>query len=99
MMLPSKIVGSVETSRGVQPFVLDGARGTVRLGSYEPADGMQRSLGSMEVKAIDDRVRAEVSGVRKVRLGEYRCTSCSRWVDVVRSPGEWSGDRCATCSG
>jgi hypothetical protein len=98
MMLPSKIVGSIQTSRGVQPFVLDGARGSVRLGQYEPADAMQSSLGSMERKAIDTQLRGEVSGVRTVRLGEYRCTQCSRWIDVVASPQDWDGDLCATCA-
>lgn len=96
-MLPSKIVGSVITRTGAVPFLLDGAAGTVELGRFEAAHPMQASLGGMERQAVERQVKSEVTGARSVRIGEYACPLCGRWVDVVRKPDEWAGDRCRTC--
>lgn len=96
-MLPNKIVGSVDTTSGAVPFVIDTATGKVQTGSYVDADPGQRNMSSMEHGAVDKQVRANVSGAGKVRIGEYQCPKCSRWVDVVSSPGDWRGNHCAKC--
>lgn len=96
-MLPSKIIGSVILPGGCQPFVLDTPSGRVRVGKYADVDPDQGLLGSDENGAVKRQVEAEVSAVREVRVGSYRCPKCERWVDVVKSPSEWSGDCCANC--
>lgn len=96
-MLPNKIVGSVVTASGATPFVIDTATGKVTTGSYTDADPVQRNMSGMEAGAVDKQVRAEISGAKRVRVGEYQCPECDRWVDVVKNPGGWSGDHCSRC--
>ena len=96
-MLPNTIVGTVITGSGAVPFKIDTATGAVTTGSYTAADSMQRSMGGMESSAVEKQVRAKVSGASKVRIGEYQCPKCSRWVNVVKKPGDWSGDTCSKC--
>ncbi len=96
-MLPNTIVGTVVTGSGPLPFVIDTATGKVSTGRHASADPMQRNMGSMEQSAVDKQVRAKVSGAKDVRIGSYLCQGCSRWVDVVKSPNEWSGDSCSRC--
>ena len=97
-MLPGKIVGTVVTARGSQPFVIDTPTGNVTVGSFEEAHPKQKMVGPMEAEAIEKQVRAQVSGASDVRIGSFQCPKCSRWVDVVRSPDDWSGDACARCA-
>lgn len=96
-MLPNKIIGSVVTASGATPFVIDTATGKVTVGDYTPPDPVQRNMSSMEEGAVDKQIRAEVSGAKRVRIGLYQCRECDRWVNVVKSPGDWSGDRCSRC--
>lgn len=96
-MLPNTIVGSVITGRGTLPFVIDTATGSVSTGRYGTPDPGQRNMGSMEHAAVDKQVRAQLSGVVKVRIGSFQCPDCARWVDVVARPNDWAGERCSRC--
>ena len=96
-MLPNTIVGSVVTSKGATPFVINTATGDVKTGTYAAADSGQRNMNSMEHGAVDKQVRAKVSGARDVKIGSYQCPTCQRWVDVVKKPNDWRGDHCAQC--
>jgi hypothetical protein len=98
MVLPGKIVGTVVTSKGAQAFELDVPSGKVKLGKHGDADRMQSAMGSGERGAIDKRVRAEVAGVREVRIGQFRCPSCGRWVNVEDDTDAWTGKSCASCA-
>jgi hypothetical protein len=95
-MLPGRIVGSAVIAGKARPFSLDGASGEVELDRYAAADPMQRSIGPMERQAIERQVKS-ATGAASLRIGEYRCPICHRWVDVVRDPAAWAGDRCAAC--
>ena len=95
-MLPGRIVGSVTVGGKQRPFSLDVPTGRVVLDRFESADAMQRSVGPMEREAIDRQVRSE-TGASNVRIGEYHCSRCNRWVDVVKSPNDWASDRCNNC--
>jgi hypothetical protein len=97
MMLPGKIVGTVVTAAGAQPFVIDVPTGKVGVGRYVEADHEQRSIGAMERQAIEKQVKAGVAGARDVRIGSYQCPKCQRWVDVVKDAGGWDGDHCSKC--
>jgi hypothetical protein len=96
-MLPSTIVGSVTTSRGNEPFVLDTPTGRVTTGKYREAHHHQAQMARDERSAAETQVRAQLSGVKEVRLGQYQCPKCQRWVDVVKDPAGWSGSKCARC--
>ncbi len=96
-MLPNSIVGSVITTGGSAPFVLDTATGQVHSGSYASVDPAQRNMGSMECQAVDKQVRAKVVGSTEVRVGSYQCAKCARWIDVVKHPDDWSGNSCSRC--
>jgi hypothetical protein len=95
-MLPNTIIGSVVTASGALPFSINTASGKVTTGRYQPADDMQANMGSMEKSAVDKQVRLHVSGAKAVRVGEYQCPKCERWVNVVKRPSDWSGDHCAS---
>lgn len=95
-MLPGRIVGSVTVGGKQRPFSLDVPTGRVALDHFESADAMQRSIGPMEREAIERQVRSE-TGASNVRIGEYQCSQCNRWVDVVKSPNDWASDRCKKC--
>jgi hypothetical protein len=97
MMLPGKIVGTVITGAGAEPFELDVPTGKVRTGSYVGADPDQRKIGSMEREAIERQVKGAVSGAREVRIGSFQCPTCKRWVDVVKDASSWKGDHCNKC--
>jgi hypothetical protein len=96
-VLPNTIVGTVVTAAGPLPFVIDTATGQVKTGNYAAADPDQRNMGSMENGAVDKQVRANVGGAKDVRIGSYHCAKCSRWIDVIKRPGDWSGDSCSRC--
>jgi hypothetical protein len=95
-MLPGRVVGSAVIKNKTRSFTLDVPSGRASLDRFEAADPMQRSIGSMEREAIERQVIAE-TGADRVRIGEYCCPRCDRWVDVVRDPQGWSGDRCSNC--
>jgi hypothetical protein len=95
-MLPGRIVGSVIVGGKARPFLLDVPTGRVTLDRCEAAHPMQRSIGPMEREAIERQVKGE-TGAAEVRIGQYRCPKCNRWVDVVSAPSDWSGDHCANC--
>ena len=97
-MLPGKIVGTVVTARGSEPFVIDTPTGNVSVGTFADADPKQKQMGKMEAEAIEKQVRSQVSGAREIRIGSFHCNKCGRWVDVARAPGDWSGDVCACCA-
>lgn len=96
-MIPSKLVGTVVTPGGPQPFVLDTASGNVTVGRYDAIDPKQRDLPPDTAAAATKQVKAKVKGAREVRLGAFLCPSCNRWVDLSDGSA-WSGDRCARCA-
>ena len=96
-MIPSKLIGTVVTPGGPQPFVLDVASGNVTVGRYDTMDPKQRDLAPDAEGAALRQVRKKVKGAREVRLGAYHCPVCGRWVDL--SDGKvWDGDRCSRCA-
>ncbi len=96
-MLPSIIVGSVTTARGNEPFALDTPTGTVTTGKYRDVHHHQAQMAREERVVAESQVRAQLRGVKDVRLGQYQCPRCQRWVDVVKDPAGWSGRQCANC--
>ncbi|MEM9694240.1 MAG: hypothetical protein AAGA56_16945 [Myxococcota bacterium] len=100
-MIPSRIIGSVVLAGGTQPFTLDTTTGQVRVGPRPPLEQVDPAQGKLPKEthdAIEGQVRAKVRGLRELRVGAFRCTSCSRWVDLMRQRDEWSGERCIDCS-
>ena len=95
-MLPARIIGTVVSASGCQPFTLDTPSGNVTTGKYQDPDRDQGLLGSDEKKAVQRQVKAQLGEAREVRVGEYRCPKCDRWVDVSKGRG-WSGDKCDRC--
>ena len=95
-MLPAKIVGTVVKGGACVPFELDTPSGNVKTGSFAEPHHDMGMLGRSEKGAVDKQVRAQVSGASKVRVGEYRCPKCDKWIDVTKS-GSWNGDRCSRC--
>jgi hypothetical protein len=96
-MLPSTIVGSLVVDRAPQPFALDVASGKVSVGRAVEADPHQAQMSAEERGAAERQVRAQVPKASEIRLGAYRCPICKKWIDVVRHPDRWAGDRCARC--
>ncbi len=97
-MLPAKLVGTVVTTKGPEPFILDTPSGQVALGRWAEPDRRQRHLGASERGAIEQQVRVELgSQVQQVRVGQYCCPSCQGWVNVEMTPEAWHGDRCSAC--
>ncbi len=90
-MLPSILVGSVVTAEGqAKPFVLRTASGKVELGSHQLPDRMQARLAPEARGAIDKQVRDQLPmRVREVRVGQFCCAECGRWVDVEQHPNRW----------
>ena len=92
-----RIVGSIVKEQGPQPFVLNVQTGTFELGSFVDPDEAQAELNVIQQQRFAQLIceRANVS-FAQVRLGQYFCTRCKRWVNVTQEP--WGDRLCPACS-
>ena len=97
-MLPSKLVGSVITAQGSQPFVLHVASGKVALGGYEDAGRHQAKLAKDVRANVERQVCAQVPAATSIKLGWFQCPKCDSWVDVAKDAMRWSGSTCRRCA-
>jgi hypothetical protein len=93
-----RIVGSIVTDKGPQPFVLHVQTGRLEVGSYAEPDLGQADLSVIQQQRFAQLIheRANVS-FAQVRLGQYRCPECGEWIGVT-APGAWRDALCASCA-
>ena len=80
-----RIIGSLITESGPQPFVLHTQSGRLEMGVYMEPDPTQIDLTIIQQQRFVQLIaeRADVS-FAKVRLGHYFDARSDQWVDVLR---------------
>lgn len=93
----SHIVGSLMVDGRIQPFVLDVTSGKVSVGEFVQPAPEQAGLPVLQQQRFAQLIAEGASvGFSQVRMGQYYCTSCGRWVDVTKEP--WSRTTCLSCA-
>ena len=93
-----RVVGSVITPSGTKPFTLDLETGDIELGSFVKPEAAQAAFSDFEKSGVRTYVVEHLDiEVNEVRVGEYLCYQCQRWIDVTRR-GRWSISMCMSCS-
>lgn len=87
-----RIIGSIVTEQGPQPFALNTLTGKFKLGDYIEPDEAQGQLSIIQQQRFSQLI-AERAGVAfaHVRLGQYYHKKSDRWVNVLQE--EWSYDQ------
>jgi hypothetical protein len=90
------IVGSLSADDRTRPFVFFPAEDRILLDAYEPQARLA-ALDDVDAAALEARILALANAAGgRVRLGEYYCYVCHRWVPSTRD--QWSVGICLSCS-
>ncbi|MCA9056888.1 MAG: hypothetical protein KDA85_00255 [Planctomycetaceae bacterium] len=94
------IAGSIIVAGRPRPFLMHCTDQRLEVGRYirsPEADDAQQDLTQAEREIWIVRIcQAAKEPVEEVRIGEYYCPECRRWIPLLQEP--WSEEMCLNCS-
>lgn len=84
-------------SEGPKPFCYFPEDGRVEVGKFHGCGPKQATLPDDERRRVEEAVRRALGDSSlEVRVGEYHCRDCGKWIDLEK--GQWSAGMCLSCS-